>query len=62
LKPDWKRRQRDRYLDAVAKIQSRGITVNGCSILGLDGDGPGVFDEVFDFVEASGLYEVQVTL
>lgn len=62
LKADWKRRQRDRYLDAITRIQSRGITVNGCFILGLDGDGPGVFDEVFDFVQVSGLYEVQVTL
>ena len=62
LKADWKHRQRDRYLDAIAKIQSRGITVNGCFILGLDGDGPEVFDEVFEFVQASGLYEVQVTL
>mgnify|MGYP003339998618 CR=1 FL=1 len=62
LKADWKHRQRDRYLDAIAKIQSRGITVNGCFILGLDGDGPEVFDEVFQFVQSSGLYEVQVTL
>lgn len=62
LKGDWKRRQRDRYLDAIATIQSRGITVNGCFILGLDGDGPEVFDDVFEFVQTSGLYEVQVTL
>lgn len=59
---DWKARRRDRYLGAIERIQSRGITVNGCFILGLDGDTPEVFDEVFSFVRESGLYEVQVTL
>jgi radical SAM superfamily enzyme YgiQ (UPF0313 family) len=59
---NWKARQRERYLEAIARIQSHGITVNGCFILGLDGDTPEVFDEVFNFVRESGLYEVQVTL
>jgi radical SAM superfamily enzyme YgiQ (UPF0313 family) len=43
------------------KIQSYGITVNGCFILGLDGDTRDVFDDVLHFVRDSGLYEVQVT-
>ncbi len=59
---NWKARRRDRYLGAIERIQSQGITVNGCFILGLDGDTPEVFDEVFSFVRESGLYEVQVTL
>lgn len=58
---NWKLRQRERYLEAIACIQSYGITVNGCFILGLDGDTPEVFDEVLQFVRDSGLYEVQVT-
>lgn len=61
LKSDWKQRQRDSYRAAIAKIQSYGITVNGCFILGLDGDTPEVFQEVLEFVRDSGLYEVQVT-
>ncbi len=61
LRNNWKLRQRDRYIDAIQKIQSYGITVNGCFILGLDGDTPEVFDDVFNFVRESGLYEVQVT-
>jgi radical SAM superfamily enzyme YgiQ (UPF0313 family) len=61
LKNNWKARQQDYYRDAVAKIQSYGITVNGCFILGLDGDTPEVFDDVLAFVRESGLYEVQVT-
>jgi len=61
LNSNWKVRQQDRYKEAIAKIQSYGITVNGCFILGLDGDTPEVFDDVFNFVKESGLYEVQVT-
>jgi radical SAM superfamily enzyme YgiQ (UPF0313 family) len=61
LKSNWKLRKQDAYKAAIAKIQSYGITVNGCFILGLDGDTPAVFDEVFNFVKESGLYEVQIT-
>ena len=61
MKSNWKLRQRDFYTEAIAKIQSYGITVNGCFILGLDGDTQDVFDDVLHFVRDSGLYEVQVT-
>lgn len=58
---NWKARRTDRYLRAVETIQRQGITVNGCFILGLDGDGPESFEDVFRFVESSGLYDVQIT-
>ncbi len=61
LKNNWKLRQQDYYLAAIEKIQSYGITVNGCFILGLDGDTRDVFGDVLDFVRRSGLYEVQIT-
>lgn len=61
LNSNWKAHQADLYRDAIAKIQSYGITVNGCFILGLDNDTPDVFDNVLNFVRESGLYEVQVT-
>jgi radical SAM superfamily enzyme YgiQ (UPF0313 family) len=61
LKSNWKARQQDFYKSAIEKIQSYGITVNGCFILGLDSHTPAVFDNVFQFVRESGLYEVQVT-
>ena len=61
LKSNWKLRQQDSYMDAVTKIQSYGVTVNGCFILGLDSDTPDVFEEVYRFVKESGLYEVQIT-
>jgi radical SAM superfamily enzyme YgiQ (UPF0313 family) len=61
LKRDWKAGQQEFYRAAIDRIQSYGITVNGCFILGLDGDTPDVFDEVLSFVRESGLYEVQIT-
>ena len=61
LRNNWKLRQQDFYREAIARIQSYGITVNGCFILGLDGDTRDVFDDVLQFVRDSELYEVQVT-
>lgn len=58
---DWKMRRLERYRAAIEKIQSYGVTVNGCFILGLDGDTPEIFEDVLQFVRESGLYEVQVT-
>jgi radical SAM superfamily enzyme YgiQ (UPF0313 family) len=61
LKSNWKARRTDNYLQAVETIQKHGITVNGCFVMGLDGDGPECFDKVLEFVEKSGLYDVQIT-
>lgn len=62
LKSNWKYKQLERYKKAVSTIQSHGITVNGCFILGLDGHTNEIFNKVFDFVKESGLYEVQITI
>ncbi|MFG0330368.1 MAG: B12-binding domain-containing radical SAM protein [Phycisphaerales bacterium] len=62
IRRDWKLRQFDRYERAVRVIQSHGITVNGCFVLGLDGHDASVFDSVYDFVERTGLYDVQITV
>jgi radical SAM superfamily enzyme YgiQ (UPF0313 family) len=62
LRSDWKQSQWPVYREAIRKIQDHGITVNGCFVLGLDGDGAEAFDRVFSFVEETGLYEVQVTI
>jgi radical SAM superfamily enzyme YgiQ (UPF0313 family) len=61
-KGNWKQRQVDRYKDAIARIQDAGVTVNGCFVLGLDHSDSSCFDAVYDFVEETGLYEVQITL
>lgn len=62
LKTNWKEKQRDKYLEAIHKIQSKGISVNGCFILGLDGHDTSIFDETLSFVKESGLSEVQITI
>jgi hypothetical protein len=62
LKNDWKRRWWPHYKQAIARIQSHGIRVNGCFVLGLDGHGPEVFDDVYDFVVESELFDVQITV
>jgi radical SAM superfamily enzyme YgiQ (UPF0313 family) len=59
---NWKRRQLARYHTAVERIQSHGIAVTGCFVLGLDGDTVEVFDAVRRFAESSGLFQVQVTV
>lgn len=58
----WKLRQIGRYEDGVRRIQSRAITVIGCFVLGLDGQGAGSFAAVEDFANRVGLYDVQVTV
>jgi radical SAM superfamily enzyme YgiQ (UPF0313 family) len=62
LRNDWKLRQFPRYKEAIRAIQSRGITVNGCFVIGLDGHTTDIFEQVLEFVRESELYEVQVTL
>ena len=59
---NWKKARAGCYLDAIDRIQSRGISVNGCFIVGLDTHTPAVFEAVRDFVSRSGLLEVQVTV
>jgi radical SAM superfamily enzyme YgiQ (UPF0313 family) len=59
---NWKAKQLDRYSQAIRRIQDHGITVNGCFILGLDGTDATSFEDVWNFVRDSGLYEVQITV
>ncbi len=61
-KANWKYRQFDSYLKAIDKIQSAGISVNGCFILGFDTDTPETFAETAGFIQESRLSEVQVTM
>ena len=50
------------YLDRLRKIQAQGITVNGCFILGLDGHGPDIFEQVLEFALEVPLFDVQITV
>jgi radical SAM superfamily enzyme YgiQ (UPF0313 family) len=62
LKHDWKARQRAHYIESIRKIQDHGITVNGCFVLGLDTHTEASFDRIWEFVQQSELYEIQLTV
>ena len=59
---NWKYRQFDNYYKAIDKIQSYGISVNGCFILGFDSDTTATFQKTEQFIKNSNLSEVQITL
>ena len=59
---NWKLKQYSKYEEAVQRIQSHGITVIGCFVLGLDGQSTRAFDAVYAFAKRTNLYDVQVTL
>jgi radical SAM superfamily enzyme YgiQ (UPF0313 family) len=59
---DMKAQWVDRYAERIESIQSHGVTVNGCFILGLDGHTTDVFRQVLDFSIEHRLYDVQITV
>lgn len=59
---NWKSRRLDGYRRAIDEIQRRGISVNGCFIVGLDQDTPDIFPAIERFVKSTALMEVQVTI
>ena len=58
----FKRKRADHYMEAIDRVQRSGITMNGCFVLGLDNHTTEIFQHVKDFVDESGLLEVQVTV
>lgn len=62
LKENWKAKRQPDYIRSIKTIQSHGISVNGCFILGMDSHDADVFDRVYEYVEKSGLHEVQITI
>ncbi|TWT75210.1 Ribosomal protein S12 methylthiotransferase RimO [Allorhodopirellula solitaria] len=54
---DWQR-----MIDAVEAIQSAGIVVNACFIVGADGETPASIERLGDFLETAPMGEVQLTL
>lgn len=61
-KSNWKHAHFADYKASIRAIQSHGITVNGCFIIGLDGQTTEVFDDIYNFVRDAELYEVQITI
>jgi radical SAM superfamily enzyme YgiQ (UPF0313 family) len=62
LKSDWKLKRWRESKEAVTRIQSFGIRVNGCFIVGLDGQGPDIFDRVLEFATETEMFDVQITV
>ena len=55
-KPQNTDKRNENYLfDAIRKIQGKGMQVLGGFIVGLDGDGEGVFDAQIEFVQKAGI-------
>jgi len=59
---NWKMKHLGRYRDALRNVQEHGIRVNGCFVLGLDGQGQDIFDHVREFVREADLFDVQITV
>jgi radical SAM superfamily enzyme YgiQ (UPF0313 family) len=57
-----KESQLNRIMDAIDAIQDAGIVVNGCFILGADGETQSSIDHLIDFARNSSLAEIQLTL
>ena len=57
-----KRAELDRMMDAVCAIQEAGVAVNGCFIVGADGETDRSLDALTRFILESSLADVQVTL
>ncbi len=62
IRTNWKLKQWSRYKDAVRAIQSVGISVNGCFVVGLDNHDTSIFDTLSEFVDELGLHQVQITV
>ena len=62
LNTNWKMKQFKNYKERIRTIQSHGITVNGCFVVGFDNHTPQVFEDIYNFVEETELFEVQVTV
>ena len=61
LRRNWKKRTWPIYTQVIQRIQSYGIRVNACFVLGLDGHTPDIFDAVYEFVEDTTPFDVQIT-
>ena len=57
-----KQAELDRIMDAVRAIQQSSVAVNGCFIVGADGETPASLDRLVRFILDSPLADVQVTV
>lgn len=57
-----KQAELDRIMESVVAVQEAGVSVNGCFIIGADGETRETLDMLTEFILCSPLAEVQVTL
>ncbi|MCH2204984.1 MAG: DUF4070 domain-containing protein [Lentisphaerales bacterium] len=62
LRNNWKLKRTDSYIENIKRIQSAGIRVNACFIVGLDEHDHSIFDEIYQFAKTTCVYDIQVTL
>lgn len=62
IESNWKLKKLPHYKEAIKKIQSKGIRVTGCFVLGLDGQTTDIFDEIDKFVRETEMFDVQITI
>jgi len=58
----WKAEKLKDYPRIIEKIQSRGIGVVGLFVLGFDQDTPKTFAQLSDFIERTGLFDVDISI
>jgi radical SAM superfamily enzyme YgiQ (UPF0313 family) len=59
---DWKLKRHKSYIESINKIQSKGVSVNGCFIVGLDSDTLETFNQIKQFADEAKLIEIQITV
>lgn len=57
-----KQTELSRIMEAVQRVQESGVAVNGCFIVGAEGETPASLERLATFIENSPLAEVQLTL
>ena len=57
-----KRAELDRIMNSIDAIQDAGVVVNGCFIIGANGETTESLDRLIEFVLSSSLAEVQITI
>lgn len=62
MRNNWKLKQWEHYRDCIRNIQSHGIRVNGCFILGLEDHDSSIFNSVLNYARDLELFDVQVTI
>jgi radical SAM superfamily enzyme YgiQ (UPF0313 family) len=62
LRSNWKARNLKNAAEAIRHIQSYGISVLGCFVVGMDAQGPECFDAVAEYARRTELGDIQVTV